>query len=250
MASGSVRKSRGKQTGVVYVLDDHSFLGIPTGPFSGSRPSDPLLAERAPGGAAKRILDVCIAATAGVLLSPVIMMTAVLIKASTDGPVVFAHRRVGFGGREFYCYKFRTMVCDAERVLQEHLRADPAAAEEWQLTRKLENDPRVTFIGRILRNSSLDELPQLLNVLRGEMSCVGPRPIVRDEIALYGQMAEHYMSVRPGMTGAWQVSGRSRLSYAERVAIDADYVRNWSFWTDVAIILRTIPALLRTQETS
>lgn len=209
-----------------------------------------MIAEHSPGSVSKRVLDVIIAVTAIALLWPLILMVALLIKASTDGPVIFGHRRVGLGGREFHCYKFRTMTCDAERRLQDYLKDNPAAADEWNRSRKLKDDPRVTTVGRMLRNSSLDELPQLLNVLRGEMSCVGPRPIARDEIPLYGQMAEHYLSVRPGMTGAWQVSGRSSLSYDDRVNIDANYVRHWSFWTDVMIILRTIPAVLRTRETS
>ncbi|MCS0501281.1 sugar transferase [Ancylobacter mangrovi] len=232
------------------MLDDQHYAGLPARPFPGPHLREPILAERAPGRAAKRLLDLLVAVTAGVLLSPLLVLVALLIKASTDGPIIFGHHRVGFGGREFHCYKFRTMVCDADRVLRDHLAANPAAAEEWQRTRKLANDPRITFVGRMLRSSSLDELPQLVNVLRGEMSCVGPRPIVREEIVLYGPMAEHYLSVRPGMTGAWQVSGRSSLTYAERVALDADYVRNWSFWTDVLILLRTIPALLRTHQTS
>jgi exopolysaccharide production protein ExoY len=196
------------------------------------------------GGVSKRLMDVALAALALILAAPVMAATALLVRITMGGPVVFAHRRVGRGGETFDCYKFRTMVRDADEVLASHLAADPAAAEEWRTTRKLRNDPRVTPVGRALRKSSLDELPQLFNVLRGEMSCVGPRPIVSDELTRYGADAVAYLSVRPGVTGAWQVGGRSSLSYDARVALDRAYVHDWSLWRDVVIILRTVPALL------
>jgi exopolysaccharide production protein ExoY len=196
------------------------------------------------GGTAKRSMDVILALVALLLLLPLMLIVAAVIRVTMGSPVVFAHRRVGRGGASFNCYKFRTMIADADAVLQRHIAADPGAAEEWSATRKLRNDPRVTPLGRALRKSSLDELPQLFNVLRGEMSCVGPRPIVREELAHYGPHAAAYLSARPGLTGSWQVSGRSSLSYEARVALDHDYVSNWSLWRDVVIILRTIPAVM------
>jgi exopolysaccharide production protein ExoY len=196
------------------------------------------------GGGAKRLMDITLAVLALVLLAPVMALTALAVRLAMGSPVVFAHRRVGLNGAVFRCYKFRTMVGDAEEVLRRHLAADPAAAEEWRATHKLRDDPRVTPLGRVLRKSSLDELPQFLNVLRGDMSCVGPRPIVVEELARYGADAAAYLSVRPGVTGAWQVGGRSSVGYDARVALDRAYVREWSLWRDVVIILRTIPAVL------
>jgi len=196
------------------------------------------------GGRTKRLMDITLATVALVLMAPVLLMTALIVRIAMGSPVIFAHQRVGRNGATFKCYKFRTMVCDAEEVLHRHLEADAAAADEWISARKLHDDPRVTRLGRVLRKSSLDELPQLLNVLRGEMSCVGPRPIVPEELERYGPYAVAYLSVRPGLTGAWQVSGRSSLSYEARVALDYGYVRVWSLWRDVAIIIRTIPAVM------
>jgi exopolysaccharide production protein ExoY len=204
----------------------------------------PLVPPREIGGRAKRTMDICLALLALVLLMPVMLLTALLVRVFMGAPVIFAHNRVGRNGTTFKCYKFRTMVSDADGVLAHHLETDATAAVEWQATRKLRRDPRVTILGRALRKSSLDELPQLVNVLRGEMSCVGPRPIVREELALYGPYAAAYLSTRPGLTGAWQVSGRSSLSYDARVALDYGYVRDWSLWRDIAIIIRTIPAVM------
>ncbi|GGC72396.1 exopolysaccharide biosynthesis protein [Chelatococcus reniformis] len=232
------------------MLDDQPFPVMSAPPFAGPRTRDSSAARHARGGLAKRAFDICVAATAIILLLPLMAIVAILIMGSMGAPIFFGHQRIGLGGKVFRCYKFRTMVRDGDRVLQEHLRTNPEAAAEWRDTRKLADDPRITFVGRVLRSSSLDELPQLVNVLRGDMSCVGPRPIVHDEITLYGPSADDYLRTRPGITGAWQVSGRSSLSYAERVAIDSDYVRNWSFWTDLTIIVRTIPALVRTHQTS
>ena len=151
---------------------------------------------------------------------------------------------MGAGGRPFYCLKFRTMVVDADRVLDEALARDPALAAEWAASRKLVDDPRVTRIGRFLRKTSLDELPQLINVLRLEMSLVGPRPIVESEVPLYGEAIAQYHATRPGITGLWQVSGRSNTSYARRVQLDVWYVNNWTVWNDIAVLLKTIPAVL------
>jgi len=143
----------------------------------------------------------------------------------------------------FDCLKFRSMGVDADSVLRRLLANDPEAADEWAATQKLRDDPRITRIGRFLRASSLDELPQLLNVVRGEMSLVGPRPIVRAEVARYGSNIEHYYAAKPGLTGLWQVSGRSDMSYARRVQLDVWYVRNWSLWHDIAILFKTVPAV-------
>ncbi|GFZ92221.1 undecaprenyl-phosphate galactose phosphotransferase WbaP [Elstera cyanobacteriorum] len=159
------------------------------------------------------------------------------------GPVLFRHRRVGQRGKPFDCLKFRTMVPDAQRVLEEHLRRNPDDAAEWEQNFKLRNDPRVTPIGRFLRSTSLDELPQLINVLRGEMSLVGPRPITEAELSYYGRDVMFYLEIRPGITGLWQVSGRSDTSYAQRVMFDTWYVKNWTLWHDIAILLKTIPVV-------
>lgn len=202
------------------------------------------------GGRLKRTFDIVVASTALILLSPVMLTTAGLIRLTIGGPVLFAHTRIGANGREFACLKFRTMAPDAEERLQQILENDPVRAEEWRTTRKLRNDPRITWLGHHLRRTSIDELPQLFNVLRGEMSCVGPRPVVADELAPYGENAVDYLRARPGMTGAWQVSGRNNLSYQHRVDLDVNYVRRWSLWQDIRILLLTVPAIFRFNETA
>lgn len=202
------------------------------------------------GGVSKRVMDVVIASIALVLLSPLLLIVAVLIWATMGRPILFAHKRIGENGVEFSCFKFRTMTNDAAQILSRHLAANPEAAREWTMNQKLMHDPRVTWLGHILRKSSIDELPQLINVLRGEMSCIGPRPIVASEVARYGADAAYYFKARPGLTGLWQVSGRSRLSYPERVALDTHYVCNWSLGLDFKIMLRTIFVLLKFDETA
>ena len=177
-----------------------------------------------------------------ILLSPLLCALAIMIRRD-GGPALFRHRRIGAGGRMFDCIKFRTMVANADEVLRKTIKADAQAAAEWAATQKLRDDPRITRIGSFLRRSSLDELPQLLNVLHGEMSLVGPRPIVQAEVARYGSDVEYYYAAKPGLTGLWQVSGRSDMSYARRVRLDVWYVRNWTLWHDVAILLKTIPAV-------
>jgi exopolysaccharide production protein ExoY len=210
-----------------------------------------LAAARYPtGGRAKRLLDIAIAAAALIVLSPLIAIVALLIRTTMGRPVFFSQRRLGYGGRSFECVKFRTMVTDAETALQLHLVNNPQAALEWQERQKLQHDPRITALGHLLRRSSVDELPQLLCVLKGDMSCVGPRPILDVEIPHYGAYWGEYIKVRPGLTGLWQISGRSRLSYERRVRLDRFYVRTWSLWRDFAILVRTIPALLRSNETT
>ncbi len=193
---------------------------------------------------AKRALDIIGAGLGLVLLSPFFLVVALLVRAD-GGPAFFAHQRVGRGGKLFGCLKFRSMVIDSQARLEALLASDPAARAEWEATRKLKNDPRITRIGRFLRSTSLDELPQLINVLRGEMSLVGPRPVQEAEIdRYYGASAAHYMAVRPGITGLWQVSGRSETSYESRVALDVSYVSRPSMLADLSILLRTPVAVL------
>jgi len=190
----------------------------------------------------KAAFDHAVAMVLLVLLAPLLVVLSLMVRLD-GGPAFYRHRRIGAGGRNFDCIKFRTMVLNSDRVLQRMLADDPAAAEEWAATQKLRNDPRVTRLGEFLRRSSLDELPQLLNVLRGEMSLVGPRPIVQAEIARYADDIDYYYETKPGLTGLWQVSGRSDTSYARRVRLDVWYVRNWTLWHDIAILLKTIPAV-------
>jgi exopolysaccharide production protein ExoY len=191
----------------------------------------------------KRGFDMTVAASLLVLLAPLMLALASLIRRD-GGSAFFGHQRMGVGGQPFRCLKFRSMHMDSQRLLHEYLEASPAAAEEWAAARKLRNDPRVTRLGHVLRSTSLDELPQLINVLRGDMSLVGPRPIVADERQYYGRHIERYYAVRPGVTGLWQVSGRSGTSYARRVQLDVRYVTRHSLRLDAWILLRTIPAVL------
>ncbi len=195
------------------------------------------------GGVVKRTFDIVVALVLIVGFAPLLLGCCLLVLTS-GRPLLFRHRRVGFGGREFTCLKFRTMAIDAERRLQEHLAKDCIAKLEWQKCHKLQSDPRVTTLGRVMRRSSLDELPQLFNVLKGEMSLVGPRPIVADEVARYQENFQHYASSRPGLTGLWQVSGRNNTSYRQRVAYDVEYVRNWSLARDIKIIVVTVAHVL------
>ncbi len=195
------------------------------------------------GGWAKQCMDKIGAAILLLVLAPLFVLLAALIRRD-GGDALFRHQRLGASGRMFPCMKFRSMVANSDRVLEQLLASDPAAAAEWNATQKLRRDPRVTSVGRFLRKTSLDELPQLFNVLRGEMSLVGPRPIVRAEIVRYGSEIRYYYQARPGLTGLWQVSGRSDTSYAQRVELDVRYVANWTFWRDVAIVLKTIPAVI------
>lgn len=195
------------------------------------------------GGIAKRSFDVSSALLAILILSPIFLMIMALVKLTDRGPAFYGHRRVGHNGRTFHCLKFRTMVSNGDEVLRQYLAANPEAAEEWKATRKLKNDPRVTAVGQVLRKLSLDELPQLINIIRGEMSVVGPRPVVDEELNYYESAASYYLSTRPGLTGLWQISGRNDVSYKERVDFDTHYVRNWSMMQDVSIIFKTIPAV-------
>ena len=192
----------------------------------------------------KRVLDTVMAVCAFVLASPLFVVLPVLIKATGGGGVFYRQKRLGKGGREIRVWKFRSMYEDADERLRRLLESDPAAAEEWRRDMKLRRDPRVTPLGRLLRMTSLDELPQLFNVFMGDMSLIGPRPIVAEEVEKYGEAYGAFSSVRPGITGLWQVSGRSDTDYTRRVALDTYYVMNWSPWMDWWILLRTVYAVL------
>lgn len=207
--------------------------------------SQPLSAHAVPRPhEASRIMDVVIAGMLCVVLLPILALIVIYLKVLERGPVFFAHRRIGLDGKPFACLKFRTMCVDADQLLAQLLATDEEKLREWSSSQKLLCDPRATRFGRILRNTSLDELPQLINVLRGEMSIVGPRPIVEDEMRRYGRYAAQYKSVRPGLTGLWQVTRNTRTSYRRRVATDVHYVRNRSLVFDFRILLATIPAVL------
>lgn len=190
--------------------------------------------------AMKRAKDLALASVLTALLLPLMLVIALILWANDPGPVIYRHRRIGRDGVPFDCLKFRTMVLDADRVLEDLLRRSPEAREEWQLSRKLRNDPRILgWVGAMLRRTSLDELPQLFNVLRGEMSLVGPRPITREELNMYGADAGHYLATLPGLTGPWQVSGRSDMTFDERVRIDVDYAINRTLLRDLVILVQT-----------
>jgi exopolysaccharide production protein ExoY len=193
--------------------------------------------------AGQRALDITSAVLIILLLAPFLMLIALAVALTSQGPIVFAHRRIGRDGLPFHCWKFRTMVVDAEARLADMLSRDPQARAEWASDHKLRNDPRITTIGTFLRKSSLDELPQLFNVLFGTMSMVGPRPIVLAECSRYGRYFTDYCSVRPGITGLWQISGRNDVSYRRRVAYDVVYSRQRSIMMDCRILAMTLPSV-------
>lgn len=192
----------------------------------------------------KRVVDLAVALAAGLMLLPALCIIALAVKLSSRGPVFYGQIRIGRHRRLFRAWKFRTMVPDASAVLATYLANNPELREEWERDQKLRNDPRVTAIGRFLRRTSLDELPQLWNVIRGEMSLVGPRPIVASEVERYADAFDEYTRVLPGITGLWQVSGRSDTTYAQRVQLDTYYTHNWSPWLDLYLILRTFGVLV------
>jgi exopolysaccharide production protein ExoY len=195
------------------------------------------------GGFPKRVFDLTVASIVLLFIAPLLFVLMIAVKLQDGGPALYGHSRIGLGGRSFKCLKLRTMITNSDEALRRHLASDPAAAREWAANRKLANDPRITSLGRFLRRSSLDELPQILNVLRGEMSLVGPRPVVREELVRYDLAKVHYLKARPGITGLWQVSGRSNTSYGRRVELDKAYVLRWTLLKDILIMLRTVPAL-------
>lgn len=192
----------------------------------------------------KRIVDIVLSSMALFALSPVFLLAALAVR-SDGGPALFIQPRIGRGGRLFPCYKFRSMRMDAEAYLDRYLAEHPEAAEEWKQFQKLKEDVRITRVGKFIRKFSIDELPQLINVLKGDMSLVGPRPCMTGQESFYAEDFSFYQAVRPGITGPWQVSGRNQLTFKERVDLEAWYARNWSLWLDIVIMLKTVPTLLR-----
>ena len=200
------------------------------------------LRAKAPcGGTIKRIFDFLLALSAIIILSPLLICVAIAVRLSDGGSAFFGHTRIGFSGKTFKCWKFRSMIPNSDAVFKEYLVQNPDAAEEWRQNQKIQNDPRVTRLGYFLRKYSIDELPQLFNILVGDMSFVGPRPIQRSEYEKYGFSLRHYLSTRPGLTGLWQISGRSNSTYQKRVVFDRYYVTHWGMLTDIALIIKTVP---------
>jgi len=192
----------------------------------------------------KRSVDILGALTFFLLLGPVYLAVALAVRISMGHPVHFWQTRMGEGGQRFRFYKFRSMVRNSENILDEYLSKNDVARTQWDTFQKLEKDPRITPLGHFIRKLSLDELPQFWNVLKGDMSLIGPRPCMERQRSLYGKHWEHYCAMRPGITGLWQVSGRNRLSYAQRVELDAQYVNNWSLWLDIKILAKTVTAVI------
>lgn len=192
----------------------------------------------------KFAFDWCLTLIGTICISPFFVIIAIWIYFDSPGPVIFKHRRVGKDGKEFDCYKFRSMCVNADQRLKELLEKNPKARKEWEKDFKLKEDPRITKSGAFLRKTSLDELPQIFNVLKGEMSLVGPRPIIQAEVPRYGKYISDYYMVRPGITGLWQTSGRNDIDYNERVQMDTWYVRNWNIWFDIVLLWRTFKAVL------
>jgi exopolysaccharide production protein ExoY len=195
----------------------------------------------------KRAFDIVLSLVALVFLSPALLLIAVALLVVDGRGIIFRHKRIGRDGRPFYCLKFRTMRKDADEVLNQLLASDPARLQEWRETQKLKSDPRVHWLGKYLRITSLDELPQLVNILKGEMSIVGPRPILAEELEHYGQHVHCYLTMTPGLTGLWQVSRRTDTSYEQRVQFDVEYYNNWSIRTDLVIIIKTVGVVLFAQ---
>jgi Undecaprenyl-phosphate galactose phosphotransferase WbaP len=193
----------------------------------------------------KRCMDLVIVILGGIIISPALILIALLVKLTSPGPVLYGQIRIGINSSRFKAYKFRSMVVDAEERLKALLESDPEAREQWESDHKLKNDPRITRIGKFLRKTSLDEFPQLINILKGEMSLVGPRPIVDDEIKKYGEDFSRIFSVKPGLSGLWQVSGRSDTDYTSRVAFDTYYLQNWSVWLDLWVLYKTVGVVFR-----
>lgn len=192
----------------------------------------------------KRLFDVFGSLAIIIVCSPLLIYLYCQVKKD-GGPAIFGHKRIGKNGKPFKCLKFRSMVMNSQEVLRNILENDPSAREEWEKDFKLKNDPRITQIGHFIRKTSLDELPQLFNVLAGSMSLVGPRPIVLEELERYSDSVEYYLMAKPGMTGLWQVSGRNDIDYETRVYFDAWYVKNWSMWNDIAILFKTVNVVLK-----
>ena len=194
--------------------------------------------------AIKRFLDIAFVFLGGLVILPFLVLITLAVKISSPGPVLYRHKRIGLNGKYFFAYKFRSMIIDADKKLLTMLEADPRLREEWESSHKLKDDPRVTHIGRFLRRTSFDEFPQLINILKGEMSLVGPRPVTDPELKKYGENARRILTAKPGLTGLWQVSGRSDTDYAERVSYDLYYIQSWSVWLDLWILYRTPGTIL------
>ncbi|MDR1256984.1 MAG: undecaprenyl-phosphate galactose phosphotransferase WbaP, partial [Spirochaetaceae bacterium] len=192
----------------------------------------------------KRALDIFVVVAGGIVILPFLLIAAMLIKLTSKGPVLYGHTRIGKNGKPFNVYKFRTMAVDADVILASMLARDPAIREEWEQNHKLKNDPRITAFGKFLRRTSIDEFPQLINILKGEMSLVGPRPVVEAERVKYGDSFDLIFSTLPGLTGVWQISGRSDASYFDRVSFDTYYLQSWSIWLDLWVLYRTIGVVL------
>jgi Undecaprenyl-phosphate galactose phosphotransferase WbaP len=193
----------------------------------------------------KRFMDLSIVFIGGIVILPILLFIALLIKITSPGPVLYKHKRLGQNGREIGVYKFRTMVRNADERLQTMLAADSELRKEWEICYKLKDDPRITKVGKILRRLSFDEFPQLLNVIKGDMSLIGPRPVTRGEVENYGENYNRIFSVKPGMTGLWQVSGRSDTDYNERVSYDTYYLQSWSVWLDLWVLYKTLGVVLK-----
>jgi exopolysaccharide production protein ExoY len=225
--------------------DPGSVFSDSAGIVRAPRASSPRVAAPETGGDRRmRLFDMILATIMFVLILPVMGLIALAIKCTSKGPVIFSHDRIGRGGRMFPCLKFRTMALDADDHLTALLASDPAKGTEWALSHKLHKDPRVTPLGAFLRKTSLDELPQLFNVLHGDMSLVGPRPIVPAEIYRYSRYFNHYCAVRPGITGLWQINGRNNVSYPRRVALDVLYIRSRSLPLNLYILGKTLPCVI------
>ena len=195
--------------------------------------------------ALKRFIDIFLCIAASPVLIPVTAVIAVLVKLTSRGPVFYGHKRVGRNGKEFKCWKFRSMGINAQERLKEILATDPVRAAEWEKDRKFTDDPRVTKFGKFLRKTSLDELPQIWNIFAGEMSFVGPRPVTQPELSKYGKYSDYILSVKPGLSGMWQISGRSDTGYEERINLDTYYIQNWSIWLDIWIIIKTVWVVIK-----
>ena len=193
----------------------------------------------------KRIVDIGIILILSPIWIPVMIILAILTKSTSKGPVFYGHKRIGKNHKEIKCWKFRSMCVNSQEILQQILETDPIKRAEWEKDRKFQDDPRVTKFGKFLRKTSLDELPQIFNILKGDMSLVGPRPVTEPELVKYGKYQDYVLSVLPGLSGMWQISGRSDTGYEERISFDTYYIQNWSIWLDIWILLKTIWVVLR-----
>jgi lipopolysaccharide/colanic/teichoic acid biosynthesis glycosyltransferase len=219
------------------------------GQDGGATSSPPPIRDEVAARSLKRGADVVVASMFLILFLWLYVAVWLLVMLTTGSPVIYRHERVGMNGRRFQCLKFRSMVNDSDRVLADFLDSSSEARDEWYRTFKLKRDPRITRFGRFIRNMCLDELPQFWNVLRGDMSLVGPRPVTQSELdRYYGKCASEYMRVRPGLTGPWQIGLRHQENYEARVALDVQYVNNWSFWLDVKIFAKTLRVVLAGQD--